>query len=251
MRRRPRTYSISEAAEVTGLSREAVRSRIRRGSLASLLVDGERRIPRVELERAGLMDSRPRGTLAETDASSGDLVVSNANDLAGGDLVRELVDRLERQAVELERYREFVRTSGHAELLDELASLRSRISALEAREPRLALPSGTASPPEPAVTAAPPRHDSVPATGLWLPPGSDRVQRPQFSQARGPNSVPRRPAWRAPAIRLAAEVALILAVAAGAAAADLSTAAVVGVVAVAWGIVAAAEFAGWSRDRRA
>jgi excisionase family DNA binding protein len=251
MRRRQRTYTISEAAEATGLSREAVRSRIRRGSLASLLVDGERRIPRAELERAGLMDSRPQGAPEEPDASSVDLVLSGVDQLAPGDLVRELVDRLERQAVELERYREFVRTSGHAELLDESAALRSRISALEVREPRLALPSGATSRPEPAVPETPPRRDTVPAPGLWLPPGSDRVQPAQFPQASEPDSVRRRPAWRAPAIRLAAEVALILAVAAGAAAADLSTAAVVGVVAVAWGIVAAAEFAGWSRDRRA
>lgn len=48
------TFTLTEAAALTGVSREALRKRVNRGQLRSVLRDGIRRIPRGELERAGL-----------------------------------------------------------------------------------------------------------------------------------------------------------------------------------------------------
>ena len=48
------TYTIAEAAELTGLSKKAMRHRVDRGQLRALKYDGVRRISRSELERVGL-----------------------------------------------------------------------------------------------------------------------------------------------------------------------------------------------------
>lgn len=47
--------SIREAAQRTGLSPKALRRRIERGTLASVMVAGRRRIPRADLVARGLM----------------------------------------------------------------------------------------------------------------------------------------------------------------------------------------------------
>lgn len=53
----PRTVTIREAAELVGTTRDAIRGRVERGSLQSVLGrDGARRIPVSELRRAGLLD---------------------------------------------------------------------------------------------------------------------------------------------------------------------------------------------------
>ena len=53
----PRVVTIREAAELCDLSRDAIRGRVERGSLRSVLGrDGLRRVPVSELERAGLLD---------------------------------------------------------------------------------------------------------------------------------------------------------------------------------------------------
>lgn len=51
----PRTLTIREAAEVCGITRTAMRGRVERGSVQSVLRHGVRRIPIAELERAGLL----------------------------------------------------------------------------------------------------------------------------------------------------------------------------------------------------
>ncbi len=48
------TLTIAEAAEATGLTKKAIRNRVDRGQLRAVLRDGVRRIPRSELDRAGL-----------------------------------------------------------------------------------------------------------------------------------------------------------------------------------------------------
>ena len=48
------TFTITEAAELTGLTKKAVRHRVDRGRLQAVKEGGLRRIPRSELERAGL-----------------------------------------------------------------------------------------------------------------------------------------------------------------------------------------------------
>jgi hypothetical protein len=46
---------VAEAAALTGLSKAAIRGRIRRGALASEVQDGRHRIPLAELQRQGLV----------------------------------------------------------------------------------------------------------------------------------------------------------------------------------------------------
>jgi excisionase family DNA binding protein len=52
-----RTYTIAEAAEATGLTEKAIRSRVDRGSIRAATQGGVRRIPAAELIRAGLLDA--------------------------------------------------------------------------------------------------------------------------------------------------------------------------------------------------
>lgn len=49
------SYSLREAADLCGTTLTAMRSRADRGSLQTVLLDGERRVPLAELERAGLL----------------------------------------------------------------------------------------------------------------------------------------------------------------------------------------------------
>lgn len=46
---------VAQAAELTGLSKDAIRGRIRRGGLASTIHEGRHRIPLAELHRRGLV----------------------------------------------------------------------------------------------------------------------------------------------------------------------------------------------------
>jgi hypothetical protein len=50
-----RSYTVREAAEVCGLSYQAMRTRVDRGQLQVIKRDGSRRIPQIELEKAGLL----------------------------------------------------------------------------------------------------------------------------------------------------------------------------------------------------
>jgi len=74
------TYTLREAAAATGMSQEALRKRVDRGTVRSVKRDGVRRIPRSELERAGLRIGEP------AEAS---------------EVVRELTDTIRRQEQEL------------------------------------------------------------------------------------------------------------------------------------------------------
>lgn len=128
------TYTIAEAAELTGLTKKAVRNRVDRGQLRSVLRDGMRRIPRSELDRAGLTDEAALRHEAPEAAS----VASDTTTV-----IRELVDRLERQASEIAQLRVL---TVQAESLDQerdrleqaLFAATARISELEQhrRQPR-------------------------------------------------------------------------------------------------------------------
>ncbi len=50
----PPAVDVAQAAELTGLSKEAIRARIRRGDLSADLRDGSHRIPVAELRRLDL-----------------------------------------------------------------------------------------------------------------------------------------------------------------------------------------------------
>ena len=102
----PRLLTVAEVAAETGLSKKAIRRRIERGTLVSVLRDGSRMVPRGALDSLDLTesDSTPEGN--------------------GGELViwRELYER-ERDSREAseERERELHQEAG--ELREELAAL--------------------------------------------------------------------------------------------------------------------------------
>ena len=103
--REPIAYTIREAAELCGLSRDAMRGRVERETVRSVLGrDGMRRIPRSELQRAGLLDHArnhdewPRGT------ATMDGVGAATHGMEGvGALVAMLHDLQELHAATLER----------------------------------------------------------------------------------------------------------------------------------------------------
>ncbi len=86
------TLTIAEAAEATGLTKKAIRNRVDRGQLRAVLRDGIRRIPRSELDCAGLSEAGD-GAAIRQEAASG-----QAPEASGW---TELLGRLERQAGEL------------------------------------------------------------------------------------------------------------------------------------------------------
>lgn len=60
------TLSVRAAATATGLSLKAVRRRIERGTLDSVVVDGRRRISSEELRRRGLLPERRSAAASPT-----------------------------------------------------------------------------------------------------------------------------------------------------------------------------------------
>jgi hypothetical protein len=87
-----RSFTISEAAEATGLTQRALRARIEQGHVRAVLREGvPPRIPESELRRAGLLPDR-----TESEPPSGGSPVDG-----GSEIVRELVAVIERQAEEL------------------------------------------------------------------------------------------------------------------------------------------------------
>jgi len=101
------TYSLREAAELCGTTLIAMRSRADRGSLQTVLQDGERRVPHAELERAGLLPDaelqqlrRRVEQLTDELASSRQLVVSTERAAAAEREARERLEAalFERQA---------------------------------------------------------------------------------------------------------------------------------------------------------
>src|SRR5215217_7782553 len=108
--RRKRNLTISEAAELTGLSRKAMARRVERGSVRSVLRSGRRLIPRSELVRVGLVPAEGEGAFGLLTDSGAPEHVPAAHGLGDEQsvvalLVRELVDLLQRQAGELAQYK--------------------------------------------------------------------------------------------------------------------------------------------------
>lgn len=107
-----RTYSISEAADLTTLSQRALRARVDRGQIRAVLRDGVRRIPHSELERAAVLKE------GSPEAS---------------EIIRELTERIaaqERELVELRALPE--RTDEQRRQAEEEA--RARAAAQERAE---------------------------------------------------------------------------------------------------------------------
>ena len=98
-----RTYTITEAADLTGMSRKAISRRVERGSLRSVVRNGRRRIPRSELVRAGLLgegqpqprESDPTAPLLPRPATGGALAEMGTSEDMLATLFREVLDRFE------------------------------------------------------------------------------------------------------------------------------------------------------------
>jgi excisionase family DNA binding protein len=172
-----RNLTISEAAELTGLSRKAMARRVERGSIRSVLRSGRRLIPRSELIRGGLL---PHEGYSATDRLTDSILPQHVTVSDEADersllevLVRELLDRVQRQAGELAQYRALTAEAESLRLEREVADLRLRLSVLEGGSAQQALlpggPESQSSPGRPeevqrGFPAAP--SDSR----LWLPP---------------------------------------------------------------------------------
>jgi hypothetical protein len=245
VRLRKRTYSIAETAALTGLTVDAVRGRVRRGSLRSVERDGSRRIPHSELERAGLLPPElaagTRGHLLDR------LEAGQAGAPAG--MLGELLDRLERQSVELAYYRSLHAVGANSRLLQEVAELRARVAALEEAAPQKALPAGAPEEEAPASAPSPPGPAHVEAGRLWLPSGvaAPRTE-PHAAPPRAPAHHPSSSLVTLRTVRFAVEAVLILGAALAAWLADLEAVGVILVVGGAWLIVAVAELAAWNLE---
>lgn len=108
------SYTFAEAEQLTGASRKALRNRVYRGQLESVLRDGVRRIPRSELERTGLLTGA-----GETDGI-GEMAHEASHEIP---MMVEVLDRLERQAAELGELRALTREA------DSLRADRERLEA--------------------------------------------------------------------------------------------------------------------------
>ena len=188
-----RTLTITEAAELTGLSRKAIARRVERGSIRSVLRSGRRSIPRSELARVGLLPHEGYSGVDQLTEAALSRAVAGP-DTAGGEqslleaLVRELLDRVQRQAGELAQYKALTAEAETLRLEREVADLRLRLSALEGGATRLALQPGP--PEDPQFSSARPGEQPqrpFPADplddSLWLPPQAASRQ-PRFGRDR-------------------------------------------------------------------
>jgi hypothetical protein len=124
------TFSIREAAEHCGVSYQAMRKRVDRGSVQIVKRDGVRRIPRVELERAGLWPGARQGDNEEVAG------LRQENERLREELVqhRQLTERAE-AAVDAERQaRDRVELEFHRERAERHASEQASEQARRERD---------------------------------------------------------------------------------------------------------------------
>lgn len=249
---RKRTYTIAEVADLVGLSRKAVARRVERGSLRSVVRNGRRLIPRSELVRAGLLDEDgdERGAnveVMELPAPGATPQVASETALVG--LVRELLERVERQANELAQFRALTVQADSLRADREVAELRARLASLEnrAREAEHhSLPAeGIARTPGPIPGARASR-----STPIWLPPSAAGASAGTTAASTRPPVAERAPAPPAAGgwnrwVVFVIEAAFIVGVAVLGRAAELRPLAIVALIALAWALVAVAEVLGW------
>jgi hypothetical protein len=259
--------TITEAAELTGLTRKAMARRVERGSVRSVLRSGRRLIPRSELVRVGLLPSEGEsGVGALSDAGVARLIADSQE--TGGEqplmavLIRELVEVLQRQAGELAQYRALTAEAESLRLEREVTDLRVRLSVLEGGEVRRALERGSDDEEETmaaaaAAAAAAAGHDAGPQQDagaseerLWLPPSAAPAWRrpareatatPWSPQAAGPMSQ----TPRSRIVSLALEIAFIGVVAVLAWLAGAGPVVAASAVGVAWLVAATFELVRW------
>lgn len=274
-----RTYTISEAAELTGVSRKAIARRVERGSLRSVVRNGRRRIPRSELVRAGLLEegtgSSPRSSPSSPPlprpSSGGELAeIDRPEDMLSA-LFREVLDRFERQSQEIAQYRALTVQAESLRLTNELADLRVRLAELEGRPP-------TAQEPQSAppvgdlgrrVSELSRQVEELSKREIWLPPQSAPAQQPVAAApphpmpAATPQSAPAQSTPRTPAPasaprsgrfgrtrRFVVEAAFIVAVAVIVWQAELPVPAIAVAMTLAWTLVAVVEWFSSERPDR-
>ena len=124
------TYTLSEAAERCGVSVAALRRRADRGTIRTVKRDGVRRVPRSELERAGLGVEAP-ATPAEVVRELTETIRRQERELAA---LRALPER-----VDAERERVGAAEHRAADSAAEALRLRAELDAIAAAGPIRAL----------------------------------------------------------------------------------------------------------------
>jgi excisionase family DNA binding protein len=264
-----RTYTITEAAEITGLSRKAVARRVERGSLRSVVRNGRRRIPRSELVRAGLLEdgdgsprSDPSAPFLPRPVDGAELEVAGGSEDMLSALFREVLDRFERQSQEIAQFRALTVQAESLRLTNELADLRVRIAELE-RQPeqpgQAPQAQQTAGDLGRRMTELSRQVEELSKREIWLPHQAAAQPAPHAgprTAARAapaaPTTRPAAPARRPPrlsrSVRFALEAAFIVGVAAVAWLAELSIPAIAVAMGIAWTLVAVTEWL--SSERR-
>lgn len=266
-----RTYTITEAADATGVSRKAIARRVERGSLRSVVRNGRRRIPRSELVRAGLLgdghaeprQDDPAAPFLPRPAPGGALAEAGTGEEMLVGLFREVLDRFERQSQEIAQYRALTVQAESLRLTNELAELRVRLAELERQPQQDPQPQQAAQQQTAAtdlgrrVSELTKQVEELSNREIWLPPQAAAAPHPRAAAMPMPPAQPRPPApggqpLRQPPpprtsrlsrpLRFAFEAAFIVAVAVIVWQADLPTPAIAVAMAVAWTLVAVVEW---------
>jgi excisionase family DNA binding protein len=273
-----RTYTITEAAELTGLSRKAIARRVERGSLRSVVRNGRRRIPRSELARAGLLEegeTRPRESdpgapFLPRPATGGALAGSGTTEDMLQTLFREVLDRFERQSQEIAQYRALTVQAESLRLTNELADLRVRLAELERQPQQPAQPAPQQQAQQAAavdlgrrVSELTKQVEELSNREIWLPPQAAPTAHhaampmppAQPRPAAPPQAVrqpapPPRPFHISRTVRFVLEAAFIVAVAVVVWQAALPTPAIAVAMGIAWTLVAVVEWVSSERPGR-
>jgi excisionase family DNA binding protein len=264
-----RTYTITEAAELTGTSRKAIARRVERGSLRSVVRNGRRRIPRSELVRAGLLaeperhprDGDPATPFLPRPMGGGVPAEPGTTEDMLATLFREVLDRFERQSQEIAQYRALTVQAESLRLTNELADLRVRLAELE-RQPQIPQPmhhpvqQAAASDLSRRVSELTKQVEELSNREIWLPPQAatapaQRAATPMPPVHPQPQAAPAQPLHQPPpprtfrlsrTWRFVLEAAFIVGVAVVVWQAELPTPAIAVAMALAWTLVAVVEW---------